>query len=71
MSSAWEAEARARSAACLRYIQLAHPAQAKTARMSKVMPMTMVLRFKGIKTSSPFYASLPQQPGFGTNMTIR
>src|ERR1700722_2995719 len=51
-SSACEADASARSAACFRYSQLAQPAQAKVARIKSVMPRTMVLRFTGNKDLS-------------------
>ena len=52
-SSPCAAEASARSAACLRYSQLAQPAQANVARMKKVTPRTMVLRFTGIRPLYP------------------
>src|ERR1035441_9493610 len=47
-SSPLAAEASSFSAACWRYSQLAHPAQAKTARINKTTVRTIVLRFKGI-----------------------
>ena len=59
-SSPCAAEASARSAACLRYSQLAHPAHANVARMNNVTPITMVLRFTGDKTSSLLLYELGQ-----------
>src|ERR1017187_7654120 len=47
-SSPLAAEASSFSAACWRYSQLAHPAQAKTARINKTTVRTIVLRFKAI-----------------------
>src|ERR1039458_391476 len=49
------AEASSRSAACLRYSQLAQPAQAKAARMQRTAERTRVLRFTGIGLSTLLY----------------
>src|ERR1700722_7649642 len=48
-SSAFAAEARRFSAACLRYCQLAQPAQAKAARSRRTMERTMEFRFTGMR----------------------
>src|ERR1035441_10284423 len=64
------APASARSAACLRYSQLAQPAHAKTARMTNTMPRTTVLRFTGMRpllsdsTAAVKAGKAPQRLGF-------